>query len=125
MSETKDWLKICADCKECYPPNDCEHYGEPRGCNAPTYGGPPPRYYAELRDENARLLAALKPVLEVTLSYESGELINWNDGEVCTDSEYAVSVNCKPIDDHTLAGCLAAVRYAQRIYKGVEECEVK
>lgn len=78
-----------------------------------------------LRDENARLRAALKPVLEVALSYESGELINWNDCEVCTDSEYAVSVNCKPIDDHTLAGCLAAVREAQRIYKGVEECEVK
>lgn len=80
---------------------------------------------AKLLDENARLRAALKPVLEVTLSYESGELINWNDGEVCTDSEYAVSVNCKPIDDHTLAGCLAAVRESQRIYKGVEECEVK
>ena len=63
MSENKDWLKICADCHEGYQPNDCEHYGEPRGCNAPTYGGPPPRYYAELRDENARLRAALKHVL--------------------------------------------------------------
>ena len=80
---------------------------------------------AELREENASLRAALRPVLEVTMSYESGELINWNDGEVCTDSEYAVSVNCKPIDDHTLAGCLAAVLEAQRIYKGVEESEVK
>ena len=60
MSETKDWRRICADCQEGKPPNDCEYYGEPRGCNAPTYGGPPPRYYDELREENARLRAALK-----------------------------------------------------------------
>ena len=31
-----------------------EHVG-----NAPTYGGPPPRYYEELLSENARLRAAL------------------------------------------------------------------
>lgn len=71
--------------------------------------------------ENARLRAALKPALEVALSYEDGELINRDDGEVCTDSEYAVSVNGKPIDDHTLAGCLAAVREAQWIYNGIDE----
>ena len=64
MSETKYWRRICADCQEGKPPKDCEYYGEPRGCNAPTYGGPPPRYYDELREENARLRAALKPVLE-------------------------------------------------------------
>ncbi len=75
--------------------------------------------------ENARLRAALKPVLEVAPLYEDGELINRDDGEVCTDSEYAVSVNGKPIDDHTLAGCLAAVRDAQRIYNGCCESEVK
>lgn len=86
------------------------------------------RLETELRDlkrENACLLAALKPVLEVALSYEDGELINRDDGEVCTDSEYAVSVNGKPIDDHTLAGCLAAVREAQGIYDGSKESEVK
>lgn len=60
MIKTRDWTKICADCKEGYPPEDCEYYGEPRGCNAPTYGGPPPRYCEELREENARLRAALK-----------------------------------------------------------------
>ena len=64
MIETKDWTKICADCQEGNPPENCEYYGEPRGCNAPTYGGPPPRYYEELREENKRLRAALKPVLE-------------------------------------------------------------
>lgn len=60
MIETKDRIKICADCQEGNPPEDCEYYGEPRGCNAPTYGGPPPRYYEELREENKRLRAALK-----------------------------------------------------------------
>ena len=64
MIETKDWTKICADCQEGNPPENCEYYGEPRGCNAPTYGGPPPRYYEELREENKRLRSALKPVLE-------------------------------------------------------------
>ena len=59
MRWTKDWIKICADCKEGEPPKYCEYYGEPRGCNAPTYGGPPPRYYEELLSENARLRAAL------------------------------------------------------------------
>lgn len=60
MSETKDWRRICADCQKGKPPKDCEYYGEPRGCNAPTYGGPPPRYYEELREENKLLRAALK-----------------------------------------------------------------
>ena len=65
MIETKDWCKICADCQDGNPPEDCEYYGEPRGCNAPTYGGPPPRYYEELREENARLRAALKVAEDV------------------------------------------------------------
>lgn len=38
MSETKDWRKICAACHEGEPPEDCEYYGEPCGCNSPTYG---------------------------------------------------------------------------------------
>lgn len=75
--------------------------------------------------ENARLRAALKPVLEVYPSYEDGTPIQLCDGEVSTDSEYGVSVNGKPIDDHTLAGCLAAVREAQCIYDGSKESEVK
>ena len=74
MSETKDWLRICADCKEGEPPKDCEYYGEPRGCNAPTYGGPPPRYYEELREENARLRAALKPVLDIMIDRNTSDL---------------------------------------------------
>lgn len=86
------------------------------------------RHEVELRGlkrENTRLLAALKPVLEVALSYEDGEPIRLDDGEVCTDSEYAVSVNGRPIDDHTLAGCLAAVREAQHVYDESKENEVK
>lgn len=74
MSDTKDWRRICADCREGYPPNDCEYYGEPRGCNAPTYGGPPPRYYEELREENARLRAALKPVLDIMIDRNTSDL---------------------------------------------------
>ena len=74
MSWTKDWIKICADCQEGKPPKDCEYYGEPRGCNAPTYGGPPPIYYDELREENARLRAALKPVLDIVIDRNTSDL---------------------------------------------------
>ena len=74
MSDTKDWRRICADCREGKPPKDCEYYGEPRGCNAPTYGGPPPRYYDELREENARLHAALKPVLDIVIDRNTSDL---------------------------------------------------
>lgn len=101
MSETKDWIKICADCKEGYPPKDCEYYGEPRGCNAPTYGGPPPRYYEELLSENARLRAALKPVLEVYISQDDN----------------SVSVYDSRLD---AAYALNAVREAKRIYAVAE-----
>lgn len=41
MSETKDWRKICTDCQEGEPPKDCEYFGEPGGCNAPTMGKHP------------------------------------------------------------------------------------
>ena len=41
MSETKGWRKICTDCQEGEPPKDCEYYGEPNGCNSPTYGKHP------------------------------------------------------------------------------------
>ena len=74
MSETKDWLRICADCKEGEPPKDCEYYGEPRGCNSPTYGGPHPRYYEELLSENARLRAAMKPVLDIVIDRNTSDL---------------------------------------------------
>ena len=74
MSETKDWIKICADCKEGYPPKDCEYYREPSGCNEPTYGGPPPRYYEELLSENARLRAAMKPVLDIVIDRNISDL---------------------------------------------------
>ena len=74
MSDTKDWRRICADCQEGKPPKDCEYYGEPRGCNAPTYGGPPPRYYEELLSENARLRAALKPVLDISIDMNTSDL---------------------------------------------------
>ena len=85
MSWTKDWVNICADCREGYPPKDCEYYGEPRGCNAPTYGGPPPRYYDELREENARLSAALKPVLECkVLSSTTAEVGN-GESDYCSN----------------------------------------
>ena len=41
MSLTKDWRKICTDCQEGEPPKDCEYFGEPGGCNAPTMGKHP------------------------------------------------------------------------------------
>ena len=41
MSETEDWRKICTDCQEGEPPKDCEYFGEPNGCNSPTYGKHP------------------------------------------------------------------------------------
>jgi hypothetical protein len=41
MSETKDWRKICAACQEGEPPEDCEYFGEPGGCNAKTMGKHP------------------------------------------------------------------------------------
>ena len=83
MIETKDWCKICADCQEGNPPEDCEYYGEPRGCNAPTYGGPPPRYYEELREENKRLRAALKPVLECKVLSAMTAEVRPGRGEYC------------------------------------------
>ena len=85
MSWTKDWIKICADCKEGEPPKDCEYYGEPRGCNAPTYGGPPPRYYEELRDENKRLRAALKPVLECKVMSATTAEVGNGESDYCSN----------------------------------------
>lgn len=85
MSWTKDWIKICADCREGYPPKDCEYYGDPRGCNAPTYGGPPPRYYDELREENARLRAALKPVLECKVLSAMTAEVGKGESDYCSN----------------------------------------
>jgi hypothetical protein len=40
-NQQKDWRKICAACQEGEPPEDCEYFGEPGGCNAPTMGKHP------------------------------------------------------------------------------------
>lgn len=40
-NQQKDWRKICAACQEGEPPEDCEYFGEPGGCNAPTLGKHP------------------------------------------------------------------------------------
>lgn len=82
MSETKDWRRICADCQEGKPPKDCEYYGEPRGCNAPTYGGPPPIYYAELLSENARLRAALKVAEDALAKLQDRFVSSVHDGTI-------------------------------------------
>lgn len=38
----KNWTEICAKCKEGdIEPRYCEYYGEPNGCNSPTYGEHP------------------------------------------------------------------------------------
>ena len=38
-----NWTEICAKCKEGdIEPRYCEYYGEPNGCNSPTYGEHPP-----------------------------------------------------------------------------------
>ena len=90
MNETKDWIKICADCQEGYPPNDCEYYGEPCGCNAPKYGGPPPRYYEELREENTRLRASLKVAEDALVKLKT----------ICEQTEYSYG---RSICDEALA----------------------
>ena len=82
MSDTKDWRRICADCREGKPPKDCEYYGEPRGCNAPTYGGPPPRYYEELREGNARLRAALKVAEDALRKLQERLVASVHDGTI-------------------------------------------
>ena len=90
MIKTKDWIKICAYCKKGYPPEDCEYYGEPRGCNAPTYGGPPPRYYEELREENKRLRSALKVAEDSLVKLKT----------ICEQTEYSYG---RSICDYALA----------------------
>lgn len=40
-NQQKDWRKICAACQEGEYPEDCEYFGEPGGCNAPTMGKHP------------------------------------------------------------------------------------
>ena len=57
MSETKDWRKICTDCQEGEPPKDCEYFGEPGGCNAPTMGKHP-TYKESLQVGNAAAMRA-------------------------------------------------------------------
>lgn len=39
---TLDWMEICAKCQDGeIEPKECEYYGEPNGCNSPTYGEHP------------------------------------------------------------------------------------
>ena len=52
-----NWTEICAKCMEGdIEPRNCEYYGEPNGCNSPTYGEHPPTSNA------AAMLEALKTV---------------------------------------------------------------
>ena len=38
-----NWAETCAKCKDGeIEPHNCEYYGEPTGCNSPTYGEHPP-----------------------------------------------------------------------------------
>ena len=38
-----DWKETCAKCMDGeIEPRQCEYYGEPNGCNSPTYGEHPP-----------------------------------------------------------------------------------
>ena len=37
----ENWKSICAKCADGEIEPDCEYYGEPNGCNSPTYGHHP------------------------------------------------------------------------------------
>lgn len=52
-----DWKKTCEKCKDGeVEPMYCEYYGEPNGCNSPTYGEHPPTGNAAARREALKKL---------------------------------------------------------------------
>jgi hypothetical protein len=65
MRETKDWRKICAACQEGEPPEDCEYFGEPGGCNAKTIGKHPNCDKSSQVGNAAAMYEALKAVVKV------------------------------------------------------------
>ena len=54
MNEANNWTEICAKCKEGdIEPRYCEYYGEPNGCNSPTYGEHP-LHHSEEKEGGAK-----------------------------------------------------------------------
>lgn len=60
----ENWKETCAKCKDGeIEPIHCEYYGEPNGCNSPTYGEHP-----DSAGDASALLDALKQVRELAQS---------------------------------------------------------
>ena len=66
---TLDWMESCAKCQDGeIEPKEGEYYGEPNGCNSPTYGEHPPVGNA----------AAMREALVLALD----ALISWLNGTI-------------------------------------------
>ena len=63
MSERRDWKTICRQCADGeIQPDFCPYYGEPRGCNCPTYHQHPEEVPNTIAMRNA--LIAIVDILE-------------------------------------------------------------
>ena len=83
-----DWKTICAKCAEGeIEPRECEYYGEPNGCNSPTYQAHPPvGNAAKLREA----LVAIKEVNDTRPHDAKGNEIN----DIITEALVAPPRNC-------------------------------
>jgi len=82
-----NWEEICKKCNEEGLPNhiDCEYYGEPNGCNSPTYGRHP-AYKRELGN-----VQKMREALEYVLLCDATDETAMEDGLTDADriAEYA------------------------------------
>ena len=84
MSEV-NWKEICAKCADGeIEPTFCEYYGEPNGCNSPTYQEHPPVGNA----------AAMRSAL-VTILAEMEELSGIAVGRRAYFSPYQIAEKCR------------------------------
>ena len=99
MSETKDWRKICAACNEGEPPKDCEYYGEPNGCNSPTYGKHPTCDKSSQGGDMAAMREALEEFVKYSeLVQRMGIFVRDSLVKITTKAREALSAPPRNID---------------------------
>ena len=91
-----DWKETCAKCRDGdIEPRHCEYYGEPNGCNSPTYGEHPPV------GSTAAMRYALLNIQEyaAAMDVDDGNVLAILDA--CRDALSAPARNCDLYDNKT------------------------
>lgn len=114
----KNWAKICAKCMDGEIEPECAYYGEPNGCNSPTYGEHPPVCNA------AAMREALCDIVMLTMKVGYSIHGDVACGIIASKAKHALSAPARNCDRFNRKDPILAKNEAVQHWQNETDCAV-